>query len=271
VLTAQATDTANTPRGVGAYISFQNEHGPGIRRFPYSRNLGVNPLTYGNVPGEAVPHGVGTVWATMLWDLYWYLVDDHGFEPDLLAHTSGAGNVRSLHYVNNGLILTKCRPSFVDGRNAILAAEAADGDDVDHCTIWRSFARRGLGVAALNPTGGEDHRNVLEDFTVPPHCAAAGNLPPEARDDAYATRRNTRLGVRTPGVLANDVDPDGDTLSARLIAAPSKAKSFTLHEDGSFSYEPKPGFTGIDRFTYVAQDGEVSSPQATVTIEVRKK
>jgi hypothetical protein len=31
ILTAQPTDTGNTPRGVGAYISFQDEHGPGIR------------------------------------------------------------------------------------------------------------------------------------------------------------------------------------------------------------------------------------------------
>ncbi len=270
VMTAQATDSGNGGRGVGAYISFQPENGPGIRRFPYSRNLAVNPLTYGNVPGEAVPHGVGTVWATMVWDMYWNLVDEHGFEPDLFQHTSGAGNVRALHYVNNGLILTKCRPGFVDGRNAILAAEAADGNTADACAIWRAFARRGLGVAALNPTGGEDHRNVVEDFTVPPFCAA-GNLAPEAHDDAFATRRNTALSVAAPGVLANDADPDGQPINARLINAPRNAKSFTLGSDGSFTYEPKQGFTGVDTFAYVAQDGQVSSNQATVTIEVRKR
>jgi hypothetical protein len=36
-------------------------------------------------------------------------------------------------------------------------------------------------------------------------------------------------------------------------------------------YEPKSGFTGTDSFTYVAQDGELSSAAATVTIEVKKK
>ena len=270
-LTAQSTDTANTPRGVGAYVSFQDEDGPGIRRFPYSRSLAVNPLTYGDVPAEAVPHGVGTVWATMIWDMYWNLVDAHGFEPDLLNHTSEAGNVRALHYVNQGLIVTKCRPSFVDGRNAILVAEAADGDTDDHCAIWQAFARRGLGVAALNPTGGEDHRNVVEDFTVPPHCASAGNFAPEAQPDSYATKRNTPLAVPAPGVLANDSDADGDALTARLASGPASARSFTLGADGSFRYDPKPGFTGTDSFTYVAQDGEVSSPSVTVTIEVKKR
>lgn len=270
ILTAQASDTGNTPRGVGAYISFQNEHGPGIRRFPYSRNMAVNPFTYGDVPAEAVPHGVGTVWATMVWDMYWNLIDQHGFEPNLFNHESGAGNVRTLHYINNGLILTKCRPGFVDGRNAILLAEAADGNLGDSCPIWRAFARRGLGVGALNPTGGEDHRNVVEDFTVPAYCAESG-LPPEARDDAYDTRRNTRLQVAAPGVLANDADPDGQAISAKMIDAPRNAKRFVLNADGSFDYEPAAGFVGIDSFTYVAQDGEVSSAKATVTIEVRNR
>jgi extracellular elastinolytic metalloproteinase len=270
ILTAQPTDGGNTPRGVGAYISFQDEHGPGIRRFPYSRNLAVNPLTYGNVPGEAVPHGVGTVWATMVWDMVWNLIDVHGFEPNLFNHGSGAGNVRALHYINNGLILTRCRPGFVDGRNAILAAEAADGNLADSCPIWRAFARRGLGVAAFNPTGGEDHRTVFEDFTVPAYCATGG-LPPEAADDGYATRRNTSLVVPAPGVLGNDADPDGSPLTARVADAPRNARRFTLHADGGFDYEPAPGFTGVDSFSYVAQDGESSSPKATVTIEVRNR
>ncbi|HEX7184925.1 MAG TPA: M36 family metallopeptidase [Thermoanaerobaculia bacterium] len=269
-LTAQPTDTGNTPRGVGAYISFQNENGPGIRLYPYTRNVAVNPFTYGDVPAQAAPHGVGSVWATMVWDMYWNLVDAHGFEPDLFNHTSGAGNVRALHYVNNGLIVTKCRPSFVDGRNAILVAEAADGDTEDHCSIWQAFARRGLGVGALNPTGGEDHRNVVEDFTVPPHCGSPGNLAPEARDDRYATAKNTRLAVAAPGVLANDADPDGTPVTARLTSTPKNAKSFTFNSDGSFTFEPKPGFSGVTSFTYVAQDGEVSSNQATVTIQVTK-
>ncbi|HET9484756.1 MAG TPA: M36 family metallopeptidase [Xanthomonadales bacterium] len=270
ILTAQATDSGNTPRGVGAYISFQNEHGPGIRRFPYTRNMAVNPFTYGNVPAEAVPHGVGTVWATMVWDMYWNLVDEHGFEPNLFNADSGAGNVRTLRYINNGLIMTKCRPSFVDGRNAILAAEAADGNIADSCPIWRAFARRGLGVGALNPTGGEDHRQVVEDFTVPAYCSTSG-LPPEAKDDAYATKRNTALKVAAPGVLSNDADPDGTPITAKLIDAPTNAKRFVLNGDGSFEYEPKPGYTGLDRFTYVAQDGEVSSSKATVTIDVTKR
>lgn len=271
MLTSQETDTADTARGVGAYISFQTEDGPGIRRYPYSRSKDINPLTYGDVAGETAPHGVGTVWATMIWDMTWDLIDQHGYEPDLRNHTSGAGNVRALHYVNDGLVLTKCRPSFVDGRNAILLAELADGDDEDQCLIWRAFARRGLGLLALNPTLGEDHRNVLEDFTVPPQCVVPGNQPPQAADDSFQTRENKKLKVDAPGVLANDFDPDGDDMMARLVEEPEHARRFDLKADGSFEYHPETHFTGTDSFTYMAQDGQLSSEEVTVTIEVTPK
>jgi len=267
ILTAQRTDTADSARGIGAYISYQNENGPGIRRFPYSRTFNVNPLTYANVATETAPHGVGTVWATMVWDMYWNLVDQYGFEPDLFKHTSSAGNVRTLHYLNNGLIVTKCRPSFVDGRNAILVAEAADGNTTDSCPIWRAFARRGLGVAAVNPSGGEDHRRVVADFTVPANCAAAG-FAPQAQNDNYTTPESTRLGVAAPGVLVNDSDADGTPVTAALIDPPTRAESFTLNANGSFDYVPVRGFNGTDTFTYVAQSGGVSSNKATVSISV---
>ena len=266
ILTGQAADTANTPRGIGAYISYQNEFGPGIRRFPYSRDMAVNPLTYGNVPTEAVPHGVGTVWASMVWDLYWNMIDTYGFEPNLFNHEANKGNVKTLHLINNGIIVTKCRPSFVDARNGILTAEAADGNTTDSCRIWNAFARRGLGVAAVNPTGGEDHRQAKQDFTVPATCSTTGS-PPQAQNDAYSTAENTLLSVPAPGVLGNDSDPDGP-VTASMTVAPANAASFTLNADGSFSYQPEGSFEGTDTFKYVAQNGGVSSNEATVTITV---
>ena len=41
-----------------------------------------------------------------------------------------------------------------------------------------------------------------------------------AVDDAYSVTENTTLTVPAPGVLGNDTDPDGDTLTAVLVSAP---------------------------------------------------
>jgi VCBS repeat-containing protein len=92
------------------------------------------------------------------------------------------------------------------------------------------------------------------------------NDPPVAVDDSYNGSEDTALNVATPGVLVNDTDVDGDTLTAGLDTDVSNG-SLTLNADGSFSYTPDPGFTGSDSFIYAVSDG-VLVDTATVTITV---
>ena len=93
------------------------------------------------------------------------------------------------------------------------------------------------------------------------------NDPPVAQDDAYAIGEDTVLTVGTPGVLANDSDPDGNTLTAILTAGPSHG-TLVLNLDGSFNYTPNTNFNGVETFTYLANDGLTNSGIATVTITV---
>jgi hypothetical protein len=92
-------------------------------------------------------------------------------------------------------------------------------------------------------------------------------LPIAAGDDVYEVAAETTLNVDLPGVLANDVDPEGDPLTATMVAGPTNG-TVTLNVDGSFSYTPAIGFAGSDSFTYQAGDGTSVSNIATVTIEV---
>jgi hypothetical protein len=86
-------------------------------------------------------------------------------------------------------------------------------------------------------------------------------------DDAYTTDEDTSLNVPAPGVLANDSDPDGDALTAVLVGGPANG-TLALNANGGFSYTPGLNFNGVDSFTYVANDGQVDSNIATVTITV---
>ena len=105
-------------------------------------------------------------------------------------------------------------------------------------------------------------------FTGDPTCGGEQpNDAPVADVDAYSTDEDVLLEVAAPGVLANDVDPDVDPLTAVLVDDVSDG-SLTLNSDGSFSYAPDPDFYGVDSFTYVANDGVVDSNVATVTITV---
>lgn len=92
--------------------------------------------------------------------------------------------------------------------------------------------------------------------------------PPTARDDAYSKPFGTTLTVdASQGALANDTDPDGDRLTAPGNTLPAHG-TLAMTLSGAFTYTPAAGFTGTDTFTYRANDGQVSSNAATVTITV---
>lgn len=95
----------------------------------------------------------------------------------------------------------------------------------------------------------------------------SGGLPPTTVNDAYQTFRDAPLQVGAPGVLANDMTNLGGPLSAQLIAPPSLG-SVTLASDGSFTYVPRPGVSGIDSFTYRARNAAGDGNIAVVTISV---
>ncbi|MCR9296696.1 MAG: Ig-like domain-containing protein, partial [bacterium] len=84
------------------------------------------------------------------------------------------------------------------------------------------------------------------------------NDAPQAVDDSYETELNTALVVETPGVLSNDSDVDGDSLTVVVDTLPQNG-TLVLAEDGSFVYTPAEGFEGVDSFTYSVSDGMESS------------
>jgi VCBS repeat-containing protein len=97
--------------------------------------------------------------------------------------------------------------------------------------------------------------------------ATVTNRAPAAAADAYGTAEDTPLTVAAPGVLGNDTDPDGDSLSAALVSGPAHG-SLNLNANGGFSYTPDADFNGTDTFTYQASDGTAQSNPATVTMTV---
>lgn len=146
MLTMQAGDTRHKSRGIGTYVTNDPIDGVGIRPFPYSTDITVNPHTYADIPNLEAPHEVGAVWCAMLWDMTWNLIDNYGFDPDI--YNGLGGNNIALNLVTEGLKLTSCFPGFVDAREGLLAADTALYNGKYSYEIWTAFAKRGLGVSA---------------------------------------------------------------------------------------------------------------------------
>ncbi len=93
---------------------------------------------------------------------------------------------------------------------------------------------------------------------------------PTANNDSFQTNEDTSLTVTAiTGLLANDADTDGGTLTVNQspVVAPQQGQ-LTLETDGSFTYIPNSNFHGVDTFTYqlINNKGNTSSAQATITI-----
>lgn len=102
------------------------------------------------------------------------------------------------------------------------------------------------------------------------------NSNPEAVGDGYSTNADTPLVVPPPGVLGNDDDPDGDSLTVDSIDNTGTVGVVVNWDPvGSFLYDPDGQFddlgegeTAEDSFDYTISDGQGGFDSATVTITI---
>ena len=163
-------------RGIGTFASGEPTNGDGIRPEPYSTDFGVNDYTYAstNDGSLAEPHGIGFVWCTMLWDMTWALIDQYGFDPDVY-HGTGGNNI-AMQLVIEAMKLQPCSPGFVDGRDAILAADELLYEGANKCLLWQAFATRGLGYSA-DQGSSNSRSDQVEAFDIPNTCLTATTAP----------------------------------------------------------------------------------------------
>jgi len=187
--TAKPGDTGPMPRGMGTYALNQQTNGTGIRTQRYSTDPAVNTWTYASINGMAVPHGVGSVWAQGMWEVYWKLVDRWGFDSNLYNATGNAGNQRAMLYVNEGLKNTACNPTFTQIRDGILQAAQDNHGGEDVCRMWEAFAAYGLGSNAVS--GGAGSTTPTNGFNVPASCQGGGGTT------VFSDTFETALGWQT--------------------------------------------------------------------------
>ncbi len=167
MLTMNPSDLAHHTRGIGNFVLGEPLNGDGIRSYPYTTDMNLNPLTYDDLPTLSFPHGVGTVWCSILWELTWGLIDQYGFDSDIYYGTGG--NNIALQLVVEGLKLQPCNPGFVDGREAILQADAILFNGANDCIIWNAFAKRGLGYSA-DQGSPSSRSDGISAYDLPPQC-----------------------------------------------------------------------------------------------------
>jgi hypothetical protein len=157
----------------------------------------------------------------------------------------------------------------IDGNpiSAVLASQTANGTVSLNANgsfeYWPNANYNGPDSFTYRATDGVDISNVATvTISVTPVTD-----PPVARNDNYSMFRNMTLSVASPGILTNDTDADGQTLTAQLEVGPNNG-SLTLNANGSFTFVPAQNLRGSDSFSYRVSDGVVQSISAIVFINV---
>lgn len=213
VLTTLPEHTETSPRGVGAFALAQPPDGPGIRAFPYTTDMEVNPQTYADIADASVPHGVGSIWATMIWDLYWAYVNAYGYDADVYNAGGGSGNQQVIQLIFDGMKMQICEPTFVDARDAILAADQATTGGINECMIWNVFARRGLGFSA-DAGAASSATDGVEAFDLPAQCLSDFTVVADTLSICAPSDGMTTVNLATLTAFAEEITLSADNVPA---------------------------------------------------------
>ncbi|MBT8135622.1 MAG: tandem-95 repeat protein [Gammaproteobacteria bacterium] len=133
-------------------------------------------------------------------------------------------------------------------------AENHGGAGTIDCDRFAYFITDGKGDADTRP-----HADV--------RVCRHPNRAPTAGNDVATTDENVAVDI---SVLANDSDPDGDSLTIESVSQGNNGATVT-HNGSTVTYTPADGFFGTDTFTYTVTDGELTSNTATVEVTVNEE
>jgi len=236
-LLSEPSDPINGIYTIGGYAlykyfsTFNSNYYYGIRRFPKAvksftggpSNRPFNPLTFADVDStqydvsdgafsaSTVPsgntdqvHKLGEIWSSALWEVRAKFVARLGW---------AVGNRKILQIVTDGMKLAPANPTFLQERDAIIAAAQAGATPADVADIWSGFAIRGMGSSArvISPGTGFNDTRVTEAFDSPnlTQTAAMTIGDPAGNNNGYP-EPGEQIAVTVPltnitGVDANNV------------------------------------------------------------------
>jgi len=270
----------SVPRSMGTYVLGQATTGSGIRLYPYTINMTLNPHTYADLANVSTEvHDIGEVWASALWDMTWNIIAQEGsIEPNIYNANSNGGNAIALRLVMEGLRLQTCRPGFLDARNAILAADSILYNYRHKCAIWNAFARRGMGVSAVQGSSSNATDQVAA-FDVPAAVTLSKSATPVKIDQSEQVTINlsATCGCQTPAnnYTIKDTIPAGFTyisstggsLSGNIVTfSPVNFSTALETKNYSITIQPSVGGCNVDTAINDNRDGATIGGLTPVTL-----
>lgn len=232
--------------------------GSGVIYTPAANYNGTDSFTWKANDGEA-DSNVATVSLTITpvddapqaFSATYQLNEDAPFPLELRA-TDGDGDALTYAIVDNST------------HGALSASGGQGGPARSYRPIANYFGTDQFTFRVTDSTGKVSNTATIRLIVRPLNDA------PIARADAFNTNEDESLAISASGVMKNDEDPEGDTLTAEVIDTTTHGV-LELATNGSFTYLPQAGYNGPDRFTYRVQDdngGEASTVVSIIVVPV---
>ncbi len=145
----------------------------------------------------------------------------------------------------------------VTGANAQSLSAVTDSSGVATASYSGVVAGDDTVIATASPGSSQ-----LTSKPVTVHWDRGADQPPYVLPAYVTTKSGTAVSI--PLTVR---DPEGDATSLRILSQPAHG-SVTNLGLGSPQYTPDPHFTGTDTFTVVANDGQLDSAPAQITVDV---
>ncbi|MCW3002401.1 MAG: hypothetical protein JWQ20_1699 [Conexibacter sp.] len=209
---------------------------------------------FGRVAAGAEVHADGEIWAQTLWQLRQALITK--------LHSADAGSDTAEQIITDAMRLSVPEPSYLDMRNAILAADRNANGAANEDLIWEVFRSRGMGFYAAADDSSDTA--PVEDFTAPP----AADVPPGSITGTVTdSASGAPIAGVTVGVGGLSTDPSFDTY---LAGTSDAAGRYRIADVPPGTY-PKVGFrsdAGYDRASLPAS--VVTGQTATLDVALRR-
>src|SRR6185503_16396703 len=167
----------------------------------------------------------------------------------------------------NATVSAPMMPFFAPSLTATLAddiglgAKKNPGDTITYTAVITNG-----GASPADDATGMVFSAILDSSTT--LVGGSINAQPIARADSYTGSGNIPISIAAPGVLTNDVDPMTGTNSGLTVTeVQGLPGNVGVATNGSFTYEPPPGYVGNDTFTYKTSEGALTDTN-TVTITI---
>ena len=258
---------ANANGNGAASFTFQVQDDGGTANGGIDTDPTPNTITFNITPVNDPPSGTDKTVTINEDSSYTFAAADFGF-------SDSDGN--SLQAVK--IAILPSAGALKDNNVAVTAGQAIPLADItgNKLVFAPTANANGNGYATftfqVQDNGGTVNGGVDTDLT--PNTITVNVTPvndaPVGTADSYSVNENSILTVpAAPGVLANDTDVDGDTLTVNAASTVNPSHgALTLNSDGSFTYTPNTGYSGSDSFSYKASDGTALSGATTVNLTV---